>query len=88
VELELWSAPGCPNCLGTGYLGRVGLFEALWPSNRLRQLIAEGAGEATLRRTATGLRTLWMDGREKALKGITSLEEVRHLNVEQGAANG
>ncbi len=80
-DLTLWKSNGCPNCLGTGYLGRIGLFETLWMNNRMRQLIAEGVSETQLRSAATGLHTLSMDGRDKVLKGLTSLEEVEHLNI-------
>lgn len=83
-ELNLWNAPGCPNCLGTGFLGRVGLFETLWTDGHMRQLIAEGATEAEIRKSATDLFTLAMDARDKVLAGLTSIEEVVYLNLQEG----
>ena len=77
--LQLWTPAGCPNCLGTGFLGRVGLFETFWVDNKMRQMIADGATETQIREAARGHHTLAKDSREKVLLGLTSLNEVAHL---------
>ncbi len=74
--LELYEPAGCPLCTGTGYRGRIGLFETLWIDEALAQLIAEGANEGQLVAAAQDYVALWDDGRDKLLAGITSLGEV------------
>jgi type IV pilus assembly protein PilB len=74
--LELYEPKGCPLCTGTGYRGRIGLFETLWIDEALARLIAAGASEGELTAAARDYVTLWDDGREKALAGVTSLDEV------------
>ena len=80
----LHEAKGCPICLGSGYLGRIGLFEAFWIDEALSRAIAEGAGDGLLRNQARSLKTLWQDGREKVLSGDTALSEVLHLKPAMG----
>ncbi len=81
IDLQLFDPQGCPHCLGSGFLGRVGLFEALWVDPELSVAIAGGAGEDEIRRNAKGLKTLWQDGCNKVLSGETALSEVLHLGV-------
>jgi type II secretory ATPase GspE/PulE/Tfp pilus assembly ATPase PilB-like protein len=75
----LYEPAGCPLCTGTGYRGRIGLFETLWIDERLAQLIAEGADEPVLIRSAKDYQTLWDDGRAKVAAGTTSLAELRRV---------
>lgn len=76
----LYRAKGCPVCLGTGYLGRIGLYESLWIDRPLGELIARGAREDEIRQAAGNrYHTLWQDGREKILAGLTSMSEVNAL---------
>lgn len=79
-DLTLYHPVGCPACLGTGFAGRVGLYEALWVDRALGEQIATGAREDEIRRTA-GERyyTLWRDGRSKVLEGEVTLAEVERL---------
>jgi type IV pilus assembly protein PilB len=81
TDLQLFDPQGCPHCLGSGFLGRVGLFEALWLDPELSVSIAAGASEDEIRRQAKGLKTLWQDGCEKVLNGDTALTEVLHLSI-------
>jgi len=69
---------GCGHCNHTGYRGRKGLFEMLKMSGAMREMTFKGEPAQVLRRHARlgGMRTLLDDGIEKALKGITTLEEV------------
>ena len=78
---SIWRAVGCPSCLGTGYQGRVGIFEAIWCDEDLAQVISDGASEAEIRNATAERRSLARDAREKVLAGITSLEEVRRLGI-------
>ena len=79
---------GCPACEGTGYRGRLGVFELLAVDEEMQRLIHEGAGAARLRThaRAAGMRTLREDGWRKARAGLTTVEEVLASTVED--ANG
>ena len=71
---------GCPRCQGTGYRGRVGIYELVGVTPALQQLImAQATAESMreqLRDSAEGLRTLRDDGLFKAWQGVTSVDEV------------
>jgi len=72
---------GCTACGGTGYRGRVGLFEVLAMSEPIRVLIAERASTSAIQRAAVeeGMRTLRQDGVRLCLEGVTTAEEVRRV---------
>ncbi|MFN7950533.1 MAG: ATPase, T2SS/T4P/T4SS family [bacterium] len=72
---------GCTSCNFTGYHGRVGIFEVLTVSEKLREMIANGATTAELRKRARkdGMVPLGIAGLEQARAGVTTVEEViRH----------
>ena len=75
---------GCPACAGTGYRGRLGIFELLVLSEEFSQLIHERAPPARLRARSAGLgmRTLREDGARKASAGLTTIEEVVSLTAD------
>ena len=72
---------GCTACGGTGYRGRVGLFEVLPMSDAIRTLVADRASNAAIHRAAVeeGMRTLREDGVRLSLEGVTTLDEVRRV---------
>jgi type IV pilus assembly protein PilB len=72
---------GCAACGGTGYRGRVGLFEVLPMSETIRTLVAERASNSAIHRAAVeeGMRTLRQDGVRLCLEGITTSVEVRRV---------
>lgn len=69
---------GCSECRGTGYRGRIGIFEVLRIDAAVREAMLARTGPDPLRRIAheRGMRTLAEDGLEKARKGITTIEEI------------
>jgi len=69
---------GCDRCNGTGYKGRVGLFEVMEMTEGLRELVVSNAGVAELRRQAIkeGMHTLRRAGLMKVVEGATTLDEV------------
>jgi type II secretory ATPase GspE/PulE/Tfp pilus assembly ATPase PilB-like protein len=78
--INVHSAPGCSQCLGTGMSGRVGLHELLRVTSGVRRLIQTGARSEIIQVEAfqSGqFRTLRQDGILKVLAGQTSIEEVR-----------
>lgn len=72
---------GCEACRGTGYRGRLGVYELLVVDEELQDLIAEGAPGHTLRRWTSdrGARTLTLDAIDKAAAGRTTLAEVERV---------
>jgi type IV pilus assembly protein PilB len=72
---------GCARCGQTGYRGRVGVFQLLLMSERLEQLAAEKAPREEIEREARneGMLTMWEDGIEKVLAGLTSVEELARV---------
>jgi general secretion pathway protein E/type IV pilus assembly protein PilB len=69
---------GCPACHGTGFRGRVGLFEIFLVHDGIRRMIYEHVTAARLRQQARrdGMRTMREDGIRKVLAGLTTVEEV------------
>ena len=69
---------GCGNCQDSGSRGRIGIYELMSMTPKIRQLAFENATTQDIRRTAIseGLDTLYWDGISKVLKGITTLDEV------------
>ncbi|MDR3214079.1 MAG: GspE/PulE family protein [Azoarcus sp.] len=74
---QLWDATGCPRCLGSGYRGRIGLYEALWVDGDTAVAISAGANERDIAATARDYWRLADDARDKVLTGMTSLNEAR-----------
>ena len=76
-------AVGCTRCYGTGYSGRIGLYEVLPVTRDIRELILNHASAEAIRdrATALGVRSLREDGRLKALQGITSVGEVLRVTT-------
>lgn len=74
---------GCPRCFGTGYSGRLGLFEVLAVGAEVRKLILKGAGDEQLRRQARklGMVPLRDSGRRRVLAGDTSVAEVLRVTA-------
>jgi type IV pilus assembly protein PilB len=74
---------GCERCNGTGYKGRVGLYEVMDVSDGLKELILVGASGLELRRKATeeGMLTLRQSGLRKIRDGVTTIEEVLRETV-------
>ena len=74
---------GCARCGGTGYRGRVGIFQLLTMTHTLEGLAAAKASREEIERAAIseGMRTLWEDGLAKVSAGLTSVEELARVSV-------
>jgi general secretion pathway protein E/type IV pilus assembly protein PilB len=75
---EIYRPVGCPACRGTGYLGRIGLYELLVTDDDVRDLATTRAPTNEIKKAACrgGMKTLRDDGWEKTLEGVTSVDEV------------
>jgi len=78
AKANFMKGKGCGNCNRSGYRGRLGIFELMMMTSKIRELSFEGASTQEIRRAAIaqGMTTLYEDGIAKALRGITTLEEV------------
>jgi type IV pilus assembly protein PilB len=79
----LYRAVGCSACAKTGYRGRLALHEVMTVDSAIERMAVEHAPVAAVTDQATraGMRSLRLDGMDKALAGITSLEEVLRVVV-------
>jgi type IV pilus assembly protein PilB len=77
-DAEVYEPVGCVTCNGTGYAGRIGLYEVLVVNDEIRSLILSKAssGEIEQAAVANGMRRLHQDGMAKVREGTTSLAEV------------
>lgn len=75
---SIWEAGGCTECNQTGYKGRIGIFEAIIMDKDIEALVEESASEGEISEQAKKqeLLTITQDGILKALKGVTSLDEL------------
>jgi general secretion pathway protein E len=75
---EVWVGSGCDYCSGTGYRGRIGIFEVLPVGDEIRELIMQRATVKEIKDKAIslGMRTLREDGVEKVKRGVTTIDEV------------
>jgi len=82
-ELIFYEGKGCNKCNNTGYKGRIGLMEALYLSPKVKDLIAAKAKESEIKTQARkdGMKTLRENGVDKALAGVTTLEEVVRVTI-------
>lgn len=74
----VFAGEGCAQCNGTGFHGRLGLYEILLPDETLRDMITRNASirEITAHARSSGHETLWDDALTKIARGDTTLEEI------------
>ncbi len=77
-DKTLYKPRGCDNCSGTGFRGRLGIFELMLMNNETRDLAFARAPTNKIRKAALagGMKSLLADGRIKVLNGVTTAEEV------------
>jgi type IV pilus assembly protein PilB len=83
--LKLYEGKGCAHCSGTGFKGRLGIFEVLEMTPTIAEAIASEVPETQLRKIAIkeGMATLRQDGLLKAKQGLTTLDQVLEKTVLQ-----
>jgi general secretion pathway protein E len=81
AEGQLSQAVGCPRCAGTGYQGRSGIFEMFPVSERIKEAILLKEPSGAIRRIMQdeGHASLYADGLQKVLAGVTTLEELARV---------
>jgi type IV pilus assembly protein PilB len=84
ANIPFYRPVGCESCHHTGYKGRIGIYEVMKISDRLRRMIAQRAGEDAIREVAqsTGMLTLGDDALAKVKAGVTTAEELLRVVTE------
>jgi type IV pilus assembly protein PilB len=74
---------GCPTCNGTGYKGRVGIYQVMPMFEEIREMVLAGANTAEIKRESMrlGVKTMRQSALTKLKEGVTSLEEVLRCTV-------
>ncbi len=82
-DMTFYTGKGCSVCNGTGFKGRIALYEVMPFTETLKELVLNGASSAEIKRAAIveGMRTLRMSGLTKAGEGVTTLEEVLRVTM-------
>jgi type IV pilus assembly protein PilB len=82
-QTRLMKGAGCNTCNGTGYKGRVALYEVMRFNESLKELVLQGASAAELKAAAIkgGMATLRAAGIKKVMEGMTSPEEVMRVTM-------
>lgn len=75
---------GCAFCNGTGYRGRIGVYEIMTVSPEVRKVIAAGGGADEIQKVALseGMTTLRIGAAKLVLQGVTSIAEVERIATE------
>ena len=83
-EITLYRPVGCAQCAQTGYSGRISIMEMLPVTDPLRSLVMKHASATELRNEAIreGMLTMYEDGLRKAVRGVTTFEEVLRVTRE------
>ncbi len=81
-QLYLYKGQGCDRCGGTGYKGRVGIFEVLTVNDKIGRMMMEDVLTSDVEKAAVeeGMITMIQDGYLKAIEGITTIEEVLRVS--------
>ena len=81
LDLEAYEPVGCARCGGSGYKGRIGLYEVMWVSDAIRSLAVAREPAETIAHAAVheGMMRLREDGLEKVRRGLTSIAEIARV---------
>ncbi|GAW86047.1 general secretion pathway protein E [Bathymodiolus platifrons methanotrophic gill symbiont] len=84
-ELTLYQATGCKECGGIGYSGRLAIIEFLVMNDSLRKMVMEHKESGLIQEEAVrgGMLSIYQDGLAKAVKGLTTLDEVLRVATEE-----
>jgi len=86
----IYKPRGCDYCTGTGFRGRIGIFELMHMNNELRTLAFDRSPTNKIRKAAlsSGMKSLLQDGRLKVLNGTTTAEEIVKVAQVEGIITG
>ncbi|MBD3292257.1 MAG: type II secretion system protein GspE, partial [Armatimonadia bacterium] len=77
-DVVFYTGHGCSNCRNTGYKGRIGIFELMTMNTEIRELVVKRASADQIKEAAlaNGMITLGMDALDKAVQGVTDIDEI------------
>jgi type II secretory ATPase GspE/PulE/Tfp pilus assembly ATPase PilB-like protein len=80
-NINIYEGKGCPACNGTGYKGRTSIYEIIQMTKELKELVLKNPSSIEIWKIAReqGVRSMFEDGVEKVLQGITSIEELKRV---------
>jgi type IV pilus assembly protein PilB len=83
ARAKLFKGAGCRTCNGSGYKGRVALYEVMRFNDGLKEMVLQGSSTAELKMAAikNGMSTLRMSGIAKVLDGVTTTEEIMRVTM-------
>lgn len=83
-ELPFFRSPGCEKCNNTGYKGRIGIHEILEVTPEIAEMIVKHSTTQEIQEKAEegGMVLMWEDGFIKAVRGLTTIEEVLRVSKE------
>ena len=83
-EVTIHRGAGCRACNGSGYRGRIAVYEIMTMTDELREFVLNGASTLELKREAVrqGMQTLRMSALNKLKSGVTSLDEVGRMTAD------
>lgn len=84
-DIKILEPQGCDYCNNTGYKGRIGIFEAILIDEDMQDLILKNPSIPEVKRLASkkGMVTMYQDGLIKVLNGVTTIEEVERVSIEE-----
>lgn len=87
-KIEVFEGKGCESCKFTGYKGRTAIYEILSLNEEIRPMILSKASSQDIKRKAMqqGMRSLFQDGWQKVLKGLTTISEVIRVTQREALA--
>ena len=82
-KMECSKGKGCATCGGTGYKGRIALYEVMPFTDGLREMVLNGASAAELKKQSVkdGMKSLRMSGITKVAEGVTTIEEILRVTM-------
>jgi type II secretory ATPase GspE/PulE/Tfp pilus assembly ATPase PilB-like protein len=85
ADLILYKGTGCPKCLGTGYNGRIGIFEVVQITEDLREAIANNVSVSEMENIAAkkGFRSLASDALQKVIEGVVHFDDIYPILLER-----
>ena len=90
ADKTLFKPKGCDFCAGTGFRGRIGIFEMMQLNSEIRTLAFDRSPTNKIRKAAlaSGMKSLLADGRLKVLNGTTTAEEIVKVAQVEGVITG